>query len=466
MGGLGFVIDLRPGVFARDGTMLFAWNQTKPRVAKTIERDQAASKEAKFSSAACSLPAARQHVYPSAAGSAIRSMQPCVACDVDVKESDMRKIVLFVVVVAVTALGWLSIQQSKHRQPIVSGFIEADQVRVGSRVGGRVATVDVEEGQRVTKGDRLFSVDPFDLEERLAEAKALLASAQADYHRLAAGLRGEEIAQAKARRDQAAAHFQKLRSGPRPGEIQMARARLRMAQADLELAESEYARVQKLREDASAAKTEYDQTLRMRKRALAEVASAQEEVALLEQGTRSEDIASAEATLAEAESALALAKAGYRSEEVARAKAQSSAAAARVRAIEKQLDELEVFSPCGCLVEAIDLRPGDLVAPGAPSVSLLEVANLWVRTYVPQSYLGRVHVGDVLPVTVDTLGGRRFDGRVVFIASDGEFTPRNLQTPEERGKQVFRMKLMIDGDRQMLRVGMAADVLLPSGRPQ
>jgi len=393
---------------------------------------------------------------------------PCrvALCDVAARELEgygivMPKIIVVVVIVAVLATGWLYVQQSSRGQPVVSGFVEADQVRVGSRVGGRVSVVHVEEGQRVAEGDRLFDIDPFDLRERLAEANSLLASAKADHHRLASGLRTEEITQVQARRDQAAASLSKMQAGPRPGEIKIAREKLHMAEANLELGESDYRRVEKLREDESAAQTEFDRAVRTLKRARAEVASAREEVALLEEGTREEDIALARATLAEAAAALALAESGYRAEEIARAEAQVAAAQARVDAIERQLAELTVVSPCDCLVEAIELRPGDLVAANAPSVSLLEVGNLWVRTYVPQLYLGLVHLGDDLPLTVDTLPGEAFVGRVVFIASDGEFTPRNLQTPEERGKQVFRMKLDVQGEVQRLRVGMSADVLLP-----
>ncbi len=373
----------------------------------------------------------------------------------------MRKLVLFVVLIAGSGTGWLYLQQSSRGQPVVSGFIEADQVRVGSRVGGRVSVVHVEEGRRVAKGDRLFEIDPFDLREHLAEANALLASAEADHQRLSSGWRVEEIAQARARRDQAAANLSKMRAGPRPGEINIAREKVRMAEANLEFAESEYQRVVKLREDASAAKTEFDQAVRTLKRSRAEVAGGREEVALLEEGTRAEEILSAEAILLETVSALKLAESGYRVEEIARAEAQVSAASARVHAIARQIEELTVVSPCDCLVEAIDLRPGDLVASSAPSVALLEVGSLWVRSYVPQLYLGLVHLGDDLQLSVDTLPGDAYVGRVTFIASDGEFTPRNLQTPAERGKQVFRMKLDIQGDLTRLRVGMSADVLLP-----
>jgi multidrug resistance efflux pump len=112
------------------------------------------------------------------------------------------------------------------------------------------------------------------------------------------------------------------------------------------------------------------------------------------------------------------------------------------------------------VVEAIDLHPGDLVAPNAPAVALLDVSHLWVRAYVPESRLGEVRLGQKVPVRVDSFPGRRFSGRLTFIAQEAEFTPRNVQTPEERSKQVFRIKVELDAGRDRLRAGMAADVLL------
>jgi multidrug resistance efflux pump len=112
------------------------------------------------------------------------------------------------------------------------------------------------------------------------------------------------------------------------------------------------------------------------------------------------------------------------------------------------------------VVEAIELQPGDLTAPNAPSVSLLDTSRMWVRTYVPQLHLDRVRLGQMLPVAIDALPDLAFTGTVTFIANEGEFTPRNIQTPEERSKQVFRMKVRLDEHLDRLRVGMSADVLL------
>jgi HlyD family secretion protein len=372
----------------------------------------------------------------------------------------MRRAVFIFVVAAAVVIAWLYWQKTRPTPFVVSGFIEADEIRVGSRVGGRVAEVVAFEGQGVKKGALLYRIDAFNLGELLAEAKASAAGARAEHDRLLAGYRKEEIEQVRAKRDEARATLDKLVAGPRPQEIEAARERLNAAKAGLEFAESEHARLLKLREEAQAAQMEFDQAVKALKATRAEVAQAQQELALLLEGTRKEDIAAAQSKLGEAEQALKLMEAGYRPEDVAKAAAQLAAAEANVAAIEVQLQELEVKSPCDCVVEAIDLRPGDIVAANAPSASLLDTSTLWVRAYVPEALLGRVRLEQRVPVRVDSFPDKRFAARVTFIAREAEFTPRNVQTPEERSKQVFRIKVTLDEGRDQVRVGMAADVLL------
>ncbi len=372
----------------------------------------------------------------------------------------MPRLAIIIIFVAGGAIGWLYWRQSRLAPLIVTGFVEADEVRVGSQVGGRVDAVLINEGDRVKVATPLFTLAPFDWRERLMEAQAQLAAFRAEYDRLRTGYRVEEIAQAQAKRDRAAAVLDKLTAGPRPREIEIARERLKIAQANLELAQSEHNRVTRLREEERAAKTEFDVAIRELKRAEAEVASAGQEVALLEEGTRSEDIAEARAVLAEADEAMKLLKQGYRSEEIAKAAAQVEAGEARVAAIKTQMNELTVVSPCDCVVEGIDLRPGDLFPASAPAVTLLELSRLWIRSYVPEALLGKISLGMRIPIRIDGFPERRFSGTVTFIATDGEFTPRNIQTPEERSKQVFRIKLRLEEGHDVLRVGMSADVLL------
>ncbi|HKQ50468.1 MAG TPA: efflux RND transporter periplasmic adaptor subunit [Phycisphaerae bacterium] len=370
----------------------------------------------------------------------------------------MRRIVVIVALLAVGALAWLYGQQGRTARFVVSGYIEADVIRVGSRVGGRVAEVSTAEGSLVKPGDTLYRLDPFDLNEQLAQARASLAAVEAGHARLSAGFRSEEIEQARAHRDQAAATLERLVAGPRQQEITVAREQVNLERASLDLAESEHERLKRLVENNQGAQRELDEAIRAVKAARARVAAAEQQLALLEEGTRKEDIAAGRAALAEAEQALKLSEQGFRKEDIAKAAAEVTAARARVSAIETQMRELVVTSPCKCVVEAIELQPGDLVGANAPSVSLLDISKLWVRSYVPEARLGEIQLGQEVPIEVDSLPGQRLRGRVSFIAREAEFTPKNIQTPEERSKQVFRIKVTLEEGLDRARVGMAADL--------
>lgn len=361
-----------------------------------------------------------------------------------------------VALVAVAALVW---SQWRAGPLFVSGFIEAEQIRVGSRIGGRVQSVHVEEGASVDQGVLLIQLEPFDLQERLAEAQATLAAREAQLAELRAGPRAEEIAQARAMRDRVAAELERLTAGARPLEIQIREDALALANARQTYAEAEYARIRRLFEANQASEEEMQIATRNRDTARAEAARAAHELELIREGARTEEIAAARAQLAEAEQKLALLEAGTRAEQIEQAKAQAAAAAAAVAAVRQQIEELAVTAPVDAIVEAVDLEPGDLIAPNAPVISLLDPTELWVRAYVPEDELD-LQLDQRVTLRVDAFPDRRFAGRIIFISRQGEFTPSNIQTPEERSQQVFRIKVRIEEGRDVLRAGMAADVFL------
>ena len=371
----------------------------------------------------------------------------------------MQKRIFFLFGLAALILVWLFWQQARAPDFIVSGFIEADQIRVGSQVGGRVAEVFAEEGDRVQRGEVLFRLEPFDLEAVSNKAGGNLAAAQAEYARHTAGFRPEEVQQAQARRERARAILEKAVTGPRPQEITIAREQVRSARAASKLAEAEFVRLGALVTKEQVSKEAYDEAVRAREAAQAAQAVAEHSLALLEEGTRKEDIAAAKAGFAEAEQALALMREGYRKEDVAAAAARLASAEAELAAVQARLNELDVLSPCDCILETIELEPGDLVSANAPAVSLLDSDRLWVRTYIPEARLGHLQVGRIVPVRVDGIKDELFRARISFIAREGEFVPRNIQTPEERSKQVFRTKLILQEGLDRLRAGMAVDVL-------
>jgi multidrug resistance efflux pump len=317
----------------------------------------------------------------------------------------LRGIVLAIAVIVMgAALLW---SQRRTTVPKVSGFIEADEIRVGSRVGGRIAQVKVREGQAVKTGDLLIELEAFDLNERRAEAAALLEAKKQDALR--------------------------LKNGPRPQEIAAAEARLRQAQADVEVTTATERRMRASYESKATSTDELEKSIGAAKVASATRDVRQQELELLKIGTREEEIVAAQRAV--------------------------DAAAAEVAALEKQIAELVVKAPVDGVIQAVELRPGDLIAANAPALTITDTSVLWVRAYVPENRLNLV-IGEKVDISVDSFAGRKFKAHISFVSSQAEFTPNNVQTPEERSKQVFRIKAELDEGLDVLRAGMAADVWL------
>ncbi len=227
------------------------------------------------------------------------------------------------------------------------------------------------------------------------------------------------VAERRAAVEATRAALERARRGPRSEEI--ARARI-----NWQAAETDRKRFEDLLRQGVVGQRDYD-------RAQVAEATARQTLAELERGTRREDIEAAEAALAQAGQALAHA--------------------------ERQHDELTVESPAAARVESIDLRPGDLLAPNQPVATLLEEDQLWVRVFVPEPKLGLVRLGQPAGVRIDTFPDREFPGRVAEIRHQAEYTPRNVQTLDQRSDQVFGVKVIVDPAPE-LRPGMAVLVRL------
>ena len=370
----------------------------------------------------------------------------------------MGKPALVFVPAVIVLVAALLYSQYRPRPLKVSGVVEADEIRVGSRVGGRVRSVQAAEGETVKAGAVLVELEPFDLREQQAQAAGNLAASEAAYRKMIEGFRPEEVAQAKARRDQLAARLAELQAGPRKEEIAAAAAQVDLAEAQLKLAELTLNRVKAAYERSAASQDEMDRATSELNVARARVTAQREALGQLQAGTRIEQVEQAKAQLAETEQAWQLYVHGYRSEEIAQAKAAVDAARAALEAINRRLEELTVRAPIDGVIEAVDLRPGDLVAANAPAIAMLDTKDLWIRAYVPENV--PVQVGRGVRVTVDGYPGRDFLGRVSFVARQAEFTPSNVQTVEERSKQVFRIKVTVSEGLDVMRPGMVADVWL------
>jgi HlyD family secretion protein len=373
-----------------------------------------------------------------------------------------RRTVIFASAAALLiALVWVASAWIGHRSRFeYSGTVETREIQIGSKVGGRVTEVPVEEGQVVKAGTQLVRFECDELKAQRAQAAAALAQAQADAEKMARGNRPEEIAQAEATARAQRAAFEEAKNGPRRQEIEQAQADYKAASADATNARIFYERMEKLIATDTISRQQFDDAREKRDAAAQRAESARQRLALLEAGTRQEDVSAAEAKFKQAESAAVLARKGFRREDVAAARGRMAEAQGRVAELDARLREAELIAPADAVLEVVSVRPGDLVQSGRIVVTMLEASQLWVKVYVPETDLAHVRVGQKATVRVDSFGGRAFEGRVGQIASQAEFLPRNVQTKSDREHQVFGVKVYVDNSQQVLKSGMSATVRL------
>jgi len=290
-----------------------------------------------------------------------------------------------------------------------SGTVEATEAQLGFQTPGRIERILVREGDLVAAGDTLAVLDRSELLARRAQAQANLAAAQALLSEFVAGSRSEERVQAE----------QALRA-----------ATDRLADATRELE-----RVRRLFETGSVSRETLDR------------AQLQVDVLTTQQS--------------QAEQQLQLVRTGPRPERIAGQRAAVASAQAQVAQFDAALANAVIRAPFGGVITVKDREMGETVGAGAPVLTLMNLDDRWVRIYVPEARVGAVHLGDSAAITADTYPDRTYRGTVAFIASQAEFTPRNVQTREERVKLVYAVKIRITQDSTYdLKPGLPADVRL------
>ena len=344
--------------------------------------------------------------------------------------------------VTVYATGWF------HRDSALqgSGTVEARNIRVGSKIGGRIDQVLVREGDHVKSGQVLITFDDKELRASLQQSRSAAEKAQRGY-------RPEEIAEARAAAAQAKAEYEQRKNGYRKEDIAAAQADLDRANADENRARLDFQRYDSLAKKDLVSKQQLDTAEAAWRIAVATVQNAQQKLDQLQRGYRPEEIAAAEARYQQTQATLEKLERGNRREDVDAAKAALAYDEARFR-------ERQVVAPSGATVEVLDVRPGDLVAPNTPVATLLERDQIYIRIYIPETEIGHVKLGQKAEVRVDSFPNKVFDGEVEQINQQAEFLPRNVQTREERVHQVFGVKVRIIDPAGQVLAGMAADVKL------
>jgi HlyD family secretion protein len=311
------------------------------------------------------------------------------------------------------AAGWGVRQWNRAGKPQpdtlrVSGTIEITDAEVSFKLAGRLLSREVTEGQPVQAGQVIARLETNELVQQVALRRAELEAARAALAELEAGTRPEEIAQAEA-------------------ALELARAEA--AQAELELT-----RQRDLRSHGAATARELELAQTTLKTATARVREAEARLTMLRNGPRPEQIAQARARVEQAAQALALA--------------------------ETRLADATAVSPLTGVVLAKHVEPGEYVAAGTPVVTVGDLAHPWLRAYINETDLGRVKLGQRATITTDTYPGKSYWGTVTFISDQAEFTPKNVQTHQERVKLVYRIKIEVANPHQELKPGMPADALI------
>ena len=294
-----------------------------------------------------------------------------------------------------------------------SGTVEATDAQLGFQAAGRIDTILVDEGDRVKVGQLLARLDVSELTARRAQAVAQLAAAQAGLTELEHGSRTQEVQQG---RDALAAAEQKLAD----------------ARRDLDRTRQLFNGGAVSREALDKAQTAFDVAQSSRDQAA-------QALQLLEVGPRPERIEAQRATVAQAH--------------------------ATVAQIDAMLANAQIRAPFAGVVTVKDREIGETVAGGAPVLTVTNLDDRWVRIYIPETRVGAVHLGEAATITADTYKGKVYRGAVSFIASEAEFTPKNVQTTDERVKLVYAVKVRITSDSSYdLKPGIPADVQLGVGR--
>jgi HlyD family secretion protein len=368
-------------------------------------------------------------------------------------------VVLIVLASGAATVAWYMNQ--KPAQLELPGLVEIQEVRLSSKVGGRVERTEVREGDLVKPGQALVVFAAPELKAQLQQQEARLASAQADFDRVRNGPRIEEKDSARAALASADARYRKLKNGFRSEEIEQAKADATAAGAEWTSAQKDWARARQMVLTKSASRAEYDTMLGSSDKLKGRLEAARAKLKLYEAGNRPEEIAEAAAEVDRLRANLMLLEHGSRSEDIAAAQAKVAELQARVDELKVNVAEAVVRAPESAVVEVLSVRPGDVVAGNQPVVRVLRADDLWVKVYVAETDLGKLRLRQRVTVTVDSYPGRQFEGEVYLINSISEFTPRNIQSADERRHQVFGVKVRVADPQGVFKSGMAATVVIP-----
>ncbi|HTC35527.1 MAG TPA: HlyD family efflux transporter periplasmic adaptor subunit [Bryobacteraceae bacterium] len=350
----------------------------------------------------------------------------------------------------------------------VSGNLELTQVDISFKVPGKLIQLNVDEGYFVKKGQVIARIDRDQVDSQRARDEASLHNSQSQYDQMETSVQWQrrslesDVALRTAELHASQARLAALVAGSRPQEIQESRAAMADAKAQHDQAQADWDRAQDLFKNDDISKQQYDQ-YRMRLDSTAAVLrQSDERLGLVVEGPRKEDIDAARADVVRAQAAVESAQANRlelkrREQDVFAHRADVSRARAQVAITDTQINDTFVTAPIDGVVLVKSAEVGEVLAAGTTVVTIGDIDHPWLRAYINETDLGRVKYGQPASLATDSFPGKSYPGRISFIASEAEFTPKQIQTNEERVKLVYRIKIDVDNRTHDLKSNMPVD---------
>jgi HlyD family secretion protein len=384
----------------------------------------------------------------------------------------MKRIILVLIVLAVAGVAavyvFRGMGSNQTGRIVVSGNIELTEVNIAFKTAGRLIERTVDEGDGVKKAQVIARLDRDQLMAQRQREVAGLESARTQLAQSETSLAWEkatlaaDIEQRRADLASNEARLAELKNGARPQEKLDARAAVEAAQSELDRAKKDWDRAQTLYKNDDISTAQFDQYRNRWESAQAAVKSATEREALVLAGPRAEVINAQQGQVERARAAVKIAEANSlemkrREQDLGTRRAEIARSTASIAMIDSQLADTIVASPVDgvVLVKAADV--GEVLAPGTTVVTVGDIDHPWLRGYVNETDLGKIKIGAKAKVTTDSYPGKVYQGRVTFISSEAEFTPKQIQTEQERVKLVYRIKIEMENPRRELKSNMPAD---------
>lgn len=382
----------------------------------------------------------------------------------------MKRVLPLLLLVAAGAgyFAWTRLNKADENTLHLSGNIEFRKFEMSFKTAGKLAELAVDEGGNVKVNQLLARLDRVQIDRIRDRDSAGVAVAESNLQQLRTAIEyqqstlASEMSVREAELRQAKAKLQELLDGARPQEIAQARAQASDLKVARDQAQREFDRAKKLIEKEDISQNQFDQYRTRFESASAQLQNAEQRLALILEGPRKTDIESARASVARAEAAIKLTAATRldieRKREDLKARiADLSRSKAAVSVIDSQLDDTVLQSPVDGVVLTKSADPGEVLAAGTPVVTLGEIDKPWLRAYVPQTQLGRVQLGMPVAIKSDSYPDKTYQGKITYIASEAEFTPKQIQTPEERVKLVYRIKIEVENPNRELKLNMPVE---------